>query len=120
MGPLALGVLVSVASTSPVLKFGFADPSNWLVWFNQTTTACGLRDTPDQSIAAFRRSDGQVVAYSSDDGRADDGRRGGFYRMVGPSLAEVKRDCKHPVIHGGLDPNAPASVFPHRVWLMAT
>ena len=49
------------------LKFTFdADPGTWQLWFNATRDACNSVDTPDQSMAAFRRDDGTVVAFIGD------------------------------------------------------
>ena len=46
------------------LKFTFdEDPKTWQLWFNATRDACNIRDTPDASMAAFRRNDGTVVAF---------------------------------------------------------
>ena len=104
------------------LKFTFdEDPGSWQLWFNATRDACNSQDTPDQSMTAFRKPDGTVVAFLGDDDRK--GRHGpivgGFYRSYGPSVLNLTRDCSAPVLKSGAGGNGPG-VFPHNVWLMAT
>jgi len=101
------------------LKFSFGAPDSWHLWFNATRDACNADDVPDQSMTAFRRDDGTVVAYIGDNDVSKDGTiAGGFYRSYGPSVNQLTRDCSAPVIKGAVG-NGP-SVFPHSVWLMAT
>lgn len=124
-----MAVLASVLTASilhsgaaqPALKFTFdVDERHWEVWFNQTHDQCNPRDTVDQSMAAFRRDDGTVVAYSGDNDALNGVTvpGGGFFRMFGSSVNHLERDCSAPVLPGGSQAD-PAS-FPHSVWLMAT
>ena len=105
------------------LKFTFdADPGSWQLWFNATRDACNSRDTPDASMAAFRRPDGTVVAFAGDadrDGGAHGTLAGGFYRSYGPSVLNLTRDCSATILKSGAVSNGPG-VFPHNVWLMAS
>ena len=109
------------------LKFTFdEDPKTWQLWFNATRDACNIRDTPDASMAAFRRNDGTVVAFFGDADRAANAADpphgnlvGGFYRSYGTSVLNLTRDCSSPIIKSGAVSNGPG-VFPHNVWLMAS
>ena len=112
----------ATAAAADGLKFTFdEDPGSWQLWFNATRDACNSQDTPDQSMTAFRKPDGTVVAFLGDDDRK--GRHGpivgGFYRSYGPSVLNLTRDCSAPVLESGAASNGPG-VFPHNVWLMAT
>ena len=103
----------------PRLNFSF-EPQKLSVWFNQSQDGCNGRDTPDQALVGFRRSDGTVVAFSGDDDATQTG--GGFYAMSGPLLTELRRDCESAVLHGGNRSSpqfADPSIFPHSVWLSA-
>ena len=120
---LVPALLLRPGAAQPALKFAFdVDVSSWDVWFNQTRDQCNDRDTVDQAMAAFRRDDGSVVAFSGDNDIKGNGvpvPGGGFFRMVGSSLHDLVRDCTAPVLKGGPAFADPAS-YPHSVWLMAT
>jgi hypothetical protein len=125
-GRALLAVLLATTAGQPAaadgLKFTFdADPGTWQLWFNATRDACNSVDTPDQSMAAFRRDDGTVVAFIGDADREGTWGPivGGFYRSYGPSVLNLTRDCSAPVLKSGAGSNGPG-VFPHNVWLMAT
>ena len=102
---LVPALLLRPAAAQPALKFAFdVDVSSWDVWFNQTRDQCNDRDTVDQAMAAFRRDDGSVVAFSGDNDIKANGvpvPGGGFFRMVGSSLHDLVRDCTAPVLKGG-------------------
>jgi hypothetical protein len=151
---LLLAIASACAATATAaadgLKFMFdADPGSWQLWFNATRDACNSQDTPDQSMTAFRKPDGTVVAFIGDDDRkggAHGPLLGGFYRSSGPSVRHVldeashclshwlqahlikccpaqvlnlTRDCSAPALTSGAMPWSPGT-FPHNVWLMAT
>ena len=87
-----LVLLVHGQPAAADLKFTFdEDPGSWQLWFNATRDACNSRDTPDQSMTAFRKPDGTVVAFIGDADRNDGAHGplaagGGFYRSSGPSV----------------------------------
>jgi hypothetical protein len=108
-GRALLAALLATTATRPAavagLKFTFdADPATWQLWFNATRDACTPHDTPDESMTAFRRDDGTVVAFMGDSDRnfSDKGPIvGGFYCSHGPSVLNLTRDCSAPVLKSG-------------------
>jgi hypothetical protein len=69
---------------------------------------CAADDIPDESMRAFRASDGTVVAFAT------------HYRnrlLVGPSLTRLHRECE--VVYAGNE-NADPSAFDDRTWIAST
>ena len=111
MLPARCAVLILALLPGPAaaagLKFTFdEDPGSWQLWFNATRDHCNSYDTPDASMAAFRGSDGTVVAFIGDDDRAGGAPRQPYRRLL-PLVwllggqPDTRLLCPNPQVRGG-------------------